>query len=335
MTGGTGFLGRHLVERLAETGAPPRVLSTRPPAWMAALGCDVVEGSITDAAVLAKAVKGATDVYHLAGTVSRDPDEAKDMYEVHVEGTRRLCEAAKAAGVRRIVLCSSSGTLAVTEDGETVPDETAAPPLEIISKWPYYLSKLYQERAARDACQAGGPELVIVHPTLVLGPGDERLSSTVDVQRFLDGKMPVLPPGGVNFVDARDVAAGLMAAMDGGRPGEHYLLGGPNWTFKRFFDRVADLADKRTPVLTAPARAMRIGGAVMDFAFRKVGRTPPVDKTSAELGTYFWYADDAKARAELKWNPRDANETLHDTVSWLKHGGRGGRQGAAASGRAR
>lgn len=323
MTGGTGFLGRHLVERLAAAGAPPRVLSTRPPAWLAALGCEVVEGSVTDAAVLAQAVKGISDVYHLAGTVSREPDDAHRMYEIHVEGTRLLCEAAKAAGARRVVLCSSSGTIAVTEHGGTNPDETAEPPLAIISKWPYYLSKLYQERAARDACKAGGPELVIVQPSLVLGPGDERLSSTVDVQRFLDGKMPVLPPGGVNFVDARDAAAGLMAAMDRGTPGERYLLGGPNWTFKRFFERVADLADKRAPVLTAPAAAMRMGGAVMDFAWRKAGRTPPVDKVSAEMGTYFWYLDDAKARRDLGWAPRDANETLNDTVSWLKHGGRG------------
>ncbi len=113
-----------------------------------------------------------------------------------------------------------------------------------------------------------------------------------------------------------------MAAMDRGRPGDRYLLGAANWTAKRFFDRIATLADRRVPVLTAPAAAMRVGGAVMDFAFRQVGRTPPVDRASAEMGTYFWYLDDAKARKELGWSPRDANETLHDTVSWLRHGGR-------------
>jgi dihydroflavonol-4-reductase len=122
----------------------------------------------------------------------------------------------------------------VTETGDTIPDESFAPPLKLIGGWPYYTSKLYQEETARRECQ-GGPELVILNPSLLLGPGDKRLSSSEDVLRLLACEIPVIPPGGVNFVDVRDAAAAFESALSRGRPGERYLLGGPNWSFETFF----------------------------------------------------------------------------------------------------
>ncbi len=320
VTGGTGFLGRHLLEALAAGGPAVRVLSTRPPRWLRESGVEVVEGSVLDPAVLARACDGVRACYHLAGLVSRDPDDQARMYEVHVEGTRRLIAAARESGLRRLVLCSTSGTIAVTRDGREVPDETHPVPLDIIGAWPYYLSKLYQERTAREGCAAAGIELVLLHPSLTLGPGDERESSTMDVRRLLDRQMPAMPPGGLSFVDVRDVAAMLVAAMDRGRPGESYLLGAANWTCRKFFERVADLGGVRAPLVTLEKRLFRWGGAAVDAAYRHVGRTPPVDRASAEMGTYFWYLDAAKAVRELGFAPRDPSRTLADTVAFLRHG---------------
>src|SRR5206468_7308393 len=129
------------------------------------------------------------------------------MFKLQVEGTRLLCDAAMKAGVKTIVLASSSGTIAVTEKGDTVPDETYPPPLEIISRWPYYASKAYQEMAALERFNGKGLRLVIMNPSLLLGPGDDRLSSTKVVLDFMAKKIGAVPSGGVSVVDARDAAA--------------------------------------------------------------------------------------------------------------------------------
>src|SRR6266852_3438905 len=131
ITGGTGFLGAHLVRQLIESGAKDiRVMATAIPEWLTGLGVDTVEGSVTNADDVARAVEGVTEIYHLAGKVSREKDDAREMYKLHVDGTRLLCDAAKAAGVKTIVLASSSGTIAVSEKGDIVSDETCSPPLD-------------------------------------------------------------------------------------------------------------------------------------------------------------------------------------------------------------
>ena len=129
---------------------------------MTRLGVDTFEGSVTNAEDVARAVEGVTEVYHLAGKVSRDKDDAREMYKLHVEGTRLLCDSAKSAGVKSIVLASSSGTIAVTEKGDVTPDETYPPPLDIIARWPYYASKAYQEMAALERFNGKGLRLVIM-----------------------------------------------------------------------------------------------------------------------------------------------------------------------------
>ena len=214
VTGATGFLGTHLVARLLESGAALRVLTRSRAEELRARGIEFVEGSVLDENACAAAVRGASAIFHLAGQVSRNPDDSALLYEVHVRGTAVLCKAAKKAGVERLVLASTSGTIAVTEDGETIPDETFPPPLKLIGKWPYYTSKLFQEETARRECQ-GGPDLVILNPSLLLGPGDRKLSSTEDVLKLLASEIPVIPPGGVSFVDVRDAALAFESAAKG------------------------------------------------------------------------------------------------------------------------
>ncbi len=319
VTGGTGFLGRHLLTQLTEAGEKNlRVLTTSAPAWLAELGVETIEGSITDAADVARAVKGVNSIYHLAGRVSLERDGAHEMYQLHVEGTRLLCEAAKAAGVRELVLASTSGTLAVSKDGGVVSDETWPAPLDIFSRWPYYASKFYQERAALEHFSGPDRRLVIVNPSLLLGPGDDRLSSTKVVLDFLARKIMAVPGGGLSFVDARDAATVLRVAMRRGRHGERYLLGAANWSFDKFFGRLERLTKTAAPRFSFPSRFAVAGAQGLHALYRHWKLAPPVEPTEIEMAEHFWYVDSSKAARELAFRPRDPQETLQETVAYVR-----------------
>ncbi len=325
VTGGTGFLGSHLVRLLVESGAKNlRVLTTGAPAWLGELGVEAIEGSITDADDVRRAVEGVAEIYHLAGRVSRDDGDAREMYAVHVDGTRILCDAACAEGVGAIVMASTSGTIAVREKGEETPDERGSVPLDIIGRWPYYASKLYQERTALERFDGEGRRLVILNPSLLLGPGDERLSSTKVVLDFLARKISAVPTGGLSFVDVRDAAAAFPAAMKTGRHGERYLLGGANWTFERFFGRLERLTGVRAPRLSLPSKLAVTGSQLIHAFYKQWDKAPPVEPAAVEMAEYFWYLDSSKAERELGFSPRDPGETLLDTVKYLRENFLGG-----------
>src|SRR5687768_5952655 len=140
VTGATGFLGTHLLQRLCDQDKPKkiRVLARKSTAQLEALGVDVAIGSVDDPDAVMAALEGVKQVYHLAGFVSRKPADARAMYKVHVEGTRLLCRAAVEQQVSRIVMASTSGTVAVARTPDEMPDEDFPPPLDIIAQWPYY-----------------------------------------------------------------------------------------------------------------------------------------------------------------------------------------------------
>jgi len=319
ITGGTGFLGMHLVGQLVESGAKTlRVMATSIPEWIREIGVDGVEGSITNADDVARAVEGVKEIYHLAGKVSREREDARQMHDIHVNGTRLLCEAARAGDVKSIVLASTSGTIAVTDNGDVTPDETFPQPVEIISRWPYYASKFYQERVALEHFNGRGLRLVIMNPSLLMGPGDERLSSTKVVLDFMARKINAMPSGGLSFVDVRDVAQSFIAAMKKGAHGERYLLGSANWSFKKFFGRLERLTKTPAPVLSLPKKITVAGAQFVDALFRQWNMASPVEAEAVEMAEYFWYLDNSKATNELGFDPRDPAETLQDTVAYLR-----------------
>jgi len=318
ITGGTGFLGTHIVRQFLDAGEKNlRVMASFVPEWMKEAGVEPAEGSVTNRDDVANAVKNVSAIFHLAGKVSRDNDDAIAMNKIHLQGTRLICEAAKENGVKTMVLASSSGTVAVSEDHQ-VFDETFPQPVEIFSRWAYYASKYYQERAALENFDGEGRRLVIMNPSLLLGPDDERLSSTKPVLDFLARKIPYTPGGGLNFVDARDAAAAFITALEKGRHQEKYLLGAANMTFPEFFGRLERLSGIAAPMIRMPKQLAMTGANIISSVFKNWGKASPVAPKEVEQAEYFWYFDSSKAEEVLGFAPRDPQETLNDTIRYLR-----------------
>ena len=319
VTGATGFLGRHLVAQLSAEGHRVVALCRAHDPALIAHGVEVARGDVLDVASVRAAAEGCEVLYHCAGLVSRLPEDAEALYRVHVDGTKITLDAARAAGIKRVVLASTSGVVAVTKDPDEIRDEKAEAPMDLLASWPYYRSKLFAEKAGLDR---NGPdfEVLAVNPTLLLGPGDERGSSTSDVVKFLEKKVPFVPAGGLSFVDARDAANAMILAMERGRAGERYLVSAMNLTIEAFFSRLARISGVPAPRLKVP-RSMtlaRIGAGLMERAARHLPQIEIVDRISAEMSQCFWYVNAAKARNELGWVPRDPGETLADTIRDLE-----------------
>jgi dihydroflavonol-4-reductase len=318
VTGGTGFLGTHIVRQFLDAEEKNlRVMASRAPEWMKDSGVEAAEGSVTNREDVANAVKNVSVIFHLAGKVSRDNEDAATMNKIHLEGTRILCEAAKENGVKTVILASSSGTIAVSED-EQIFDETFPQPVEVFSRWAYYASKYYQERTALADFDGDGRRLVIMNPSLLLGPDDERLSSTKPVLDFLARKIPYSPSGGLNFVDVRDAAAAFLSALEKGRHREKYLLGSANMTFAQFFGRLERLSGVKAPVMKMPKKLAMAGSSFVESVFKNWGKSSPVASKEVEQAEHFWYFDSSKAVEELGFAPRDAQETLQDTIDYLR-----------------
>lgn len=319
ITGATGFLGTHLVDllRREEPQARLRLISRSGSPSNGASQIETVAADITNAEQVERVVEGVDEIYHLAGTVERTPSDPWRLYDVHVEGTRHLCEAARRAGVSKIVLASSSGTVAVDRD-PVFRNEDSGYTNEFVSEWPYYLSKIYAEKLVLRYHQQHGLPVVIVNPSLLLGPGDTRESSTRDMRLYLEGQIMAVPTGGLSLVDARDAAAGARAAMQRGRPGERYLLGGPNWTFRDWIDHVEQVSGLRGPFLSPSPRAALLMARVARRVLPLFGGAFKLDDESIRMSALYWYCDTSKARAELNFVTRDPMETMRDTIEDLR-----------------
>jgi dihydroflavonol-4-reductase len=309
VTGATGFLGAHLVRALEAEGHEVVPFSR---------GCG---GDVLDGARVRTAAAGCAGAFHCAGKVSRRREDAAELYRVHVEGTKTVLDACEAAGVARVVVASTSGTVAVSESADQVSNENDVTPIGLIARFPYYRAKLFAERAALD--RGGRLEVVCVNPSLLLGPGDTRGSSTEDVRLFLERAVPAVPAGGLSFVDARDAAEAMRLAMERGRPGERYLVGACNLTVREFFERLARVSGVRAPWVPMPRsrELARAGAAWVDRVATRVGLRTSIDPVSVEMGQCFWYVDSSKAERELGWTAREPNATLLETVQDLRDRG--------------
>ncbi len=313
VTGATGFLGKAVVPRLAEAGHRVRMLGRRTPGAELLAHGEFVQGDLADRAVLKRALAGIDVLYHLAGMVSFDPADGPAMYRLHVAGTRGLLEEVRArGGLQRMVLASTSGTIAVSRT-ERVATEEDLPPVEVVGRWPYYLSKIYEEKLVLEFAGKHRMPVLVLNPSLLLGPGDERLSSTWTVMKFLQRDLPAMPNGGISFVDVRDAADVFVAALDRGEPGGKHLIG-VNMSMSEFFGRLERLSGVPGPRLRLPSKLNVAGAKLLEKLAEARGREPALDAASVDIAEHWFWVDARKAERELGFVARDPQETLRDTV---------------------
>jgi len=332
VTGGTGFLGAHLVPRLLAQGHQVRVIGRSPPTTAAfgvgaplkagfgtaeaAPRVEFVRADLKDRAKVREALAGAEAVFHLAGLVSFRPEDGRTMYGLHVDATRELLKDIRELGTKpRVVLASTSGTIAVSKT-ERVGTEADDYPITTVGRWPYYLSKIYEERLALEYCKKHEIPLVVLNPSLLMGPGDDRLSSTWTVLKFLQRDLPAMPGGGMSFADARDVADAAVNALTRGELYGRHLMG-VNLSMTEFFHRLERLTGVAAPRVKLPKVVNVLGAQLLEKFNSWRGAEVKLDPMEVDIGEHWFWLDSSKAQAELGYTPRDPYETLNDTVQYV------------------
>ena len=316
VTGGTGFVGSHIVRVLTEAGHQARVLH-RPSSRMDALAGQAFEsalGDVLDEDALREACAGCDWVFHVAAVADYWQAEQTRMFAVNIEGTRRVLRAARAAGVKRVVLTSSAASVGYRWDGKPADEYTRFN--MSAHHFPYGYSKLLAEDVARYAVREHGQDVVIVNPVVILGPGDLNMISgrfITEVAR-LQWLVPVTS-GGVGVADVRDVARWHLAAAEHGCAGERYILGAANYSYRDWYAMVADVVGVRHPFLPLPSIALPPLVWLVG-ALRRVGVTLPVDADQARLGKRRIFFDYRKAWTAFGEPQVDMHASLRDTYQW-------------------
>jgi dihydroflavonol-4-reductase len=319
VTGASSFLGYHVARQLNEQGIRPRVLEL-PGSRLDALGylsVDVCAGDLDDAAAVRAACTGAETVLHLAFKVSTGGGERlrEEMRRVNVSGTRRLLRAAADAGVRRAVVGGSA--LAIGVNREPAPLDEAAGQ-EHAFEIPYARSRRQAELEAL-AHTTADFQVMSVCPSFTFGP-DDPIGAPANklLQSLMSRRVWFTLPIGAGCLDVRDFASGVLLAAARGRGGERYLLSGENVTMTEVLARAAAIAGVRPPRLTAPTFLAHAAVAALGLVCAVRRRPAPITRETLQIiGRYAWY-DTSKAREELGWTSRPLQQTLEDTIAWLR-----------------
>ncbi|MHC4828885.1 MAG: NAD-dependent epimerase/dehydratase family protein [Planctomycetota bacterium] len=320
LTGATGLVGSSVARALIAAGHEVRVLvrETSSLENLTELGVELARGDVTDAESLAAGIAGCDAVVHTAGVMSWSPLQSELMHRVNVEGVTNVLGAAKKTGVRRAVVTASVVAVGGTDRPEVL-DETATWDLDRVGV-PYLTSKRRGQEAAL-AMAGDDLEVVCVNPSFVLGPGDIYASSASIVLDTVQGKMPAYVEGGTSCVDVRDVAARHVAALEKGRPGERYILGGENVTMTEFMQRIAVVAGVKSP-RRVPYWLASVPAWFGDRKAKRTGKPQPVGRNLLRASALYTMVSSNKAREELGYRPRGLDESLRDTLRYFMQKGR-------------
>ena len=322
VTGATGFVGSAVLRALAQRGAKVRALArpASPRLNLEGVACEVVEGDMTDPAAMARALQGARYLFHVAADYrlwARDPDELR---RANVAGAKAVMEAALAAGVERIVYTSSVATLRAA-DAATVVDETA-PLGEHEAIGAYKQSKVAAERLVEQMVADQSLPAVIVNPSTPIGPRDVKPTPTGRmVLEAAQGKIPAFVDTGLNLVHVDDVAEGHLQALERGRIGERYVLGGQDLSLRDMLAAIAGLTGRRAPTVALPRAPLYPLAYLAEGVARLTGKEPMLTRDALKMASHHMFFSSAKAEAELGYRARPHIEALTDAIAWFRQAG--------------
>ena len=320
VTGGTGFVGSHIVRLLLENGHSVRVLHRETSKLDALTGLtyDSAMGGLNDLAALRAACEGCEWVFHVAAVADYWRADKDKMFKANVDGTHIVLQAARETGVKRVIFTSSVAAIGLREDG--LPGDETLPFNLSPERFPYGYSKVLAQSVVEEALQQG-QDIVTVNPVVIMGPGDLNMisGSFITQVKQLQWLVP-LTSGGVAVIDVRDVARGHLAAAEQGRTGERYILGTANYPYTEWFAMIADTVGVARPFLMLPDFIPPLVAQGIDF-LRSAGINTVIDANQARLGTRNVYFNYEKAWAELGTPQIDMRQSLQDTYAWYSQHG--------------
>jgi len=321
VTGATGFIGSSVVRALLERSVGVRALcrADSPRINLDGLDVEIVEGDLRDPASLRHGMAGCELVFHAAALYSFWVRPRRMIYDINVEGTRNVFDAAKKAGVERVVYTSSVAALGLRDDGLPA-DETASTSLDRIVG-DYKKSKYLAEQVALESAKR--LPVVIVNPSFPVGPRDIRPTPTGrTILDFLNRRMPAYVETGMNVVDVEDVALGHWLAAEKGRVGKRYILGGENVTMKRLLDLLSEITGLPAPRIRVPYRPI-LALSYLNAGFCKLFPriTPRMTPETIRMSSHRMYFDPGKAVRELGFPQTPARDALTKAVAWFQENG--------------
>ena len=318
ITGANGFVGSALVRQLLHRGHPVRAL-VRPGSDrrnLEQLDIDQVEGDLTDAASLQRAVRGCAYLFHVAADYRLWVPDPERMYRTNVDGTCNLLRAAADAGVTRMVYTSSVATLGINPDRSPAAETTPVRPADMVGH--YKRSKFLAEQAVQELAEQGLP-VVIVNPAAPIGPRDIKPTPTgriiVDA---LQGKIPAYVDTGLNVAHVDDIATGHLLAFDRGEIGRRYILGGENLSLQAILGMICEHTGRQPPRLRLPHNAVYPFAWLAEQWARISGKAPFATLDSVKMSKKFMYFSSTRAQQELGYNPRPARLAIADAVDWFR-----------------
>ena len=322
VTGASSFLGYHVAKRLNELGIRPRVLeladAKRDP--LQRLNVVPCEGHLEDPQALAAACAGVDTLFHLAFRVSVGGGAKllDEMRRVNVGGTERLLDVAASNGVARVVVASSALAVGVNRRAEALNE--MADWHEHAFELPYAEMRRHTEQKSLERARPGFA-VVAVSPAFTLGPDDPvGAPANTLLRTLIRGKLRFTLTVGFGCLDVRDFAIGAVLAAERGHSGKRYLISGHNVTTKQFLEEADAIAGVRPPRFEPPAAILKLAVGAVEVFSKIRGKPAPATREVLDIiGRYAWY-DTTRARTELGWEPRPLNETLEDTIRWLRAG---------------
>lgn len=318
VTGGTGFVGAHVVRKLTERG--DRVIAlVRPTSnltLLERLPVETVTGDLRDPASLEAGMADVDEVYHVAADYrlwSRRPDE---IYASNVDGTRNVMQAALRRHVPKVVYTSTVGCLGLPEDGSPGDENTPISRDELVGH--YKKSKYDAEQIALEYAAKGLP-VVIVNPSTPVGPGDIKPTPTGRIiLDFMRGRMPAYVDTGLNLIAVEDVATGHLLAAEKGRIGEKYILGCRNLTLREILAMLAKITGRKTPSVRIPHIVALVAAVVDTGVSLALGREPAIPIEAVKMSRKHMYFSAAKAVRELGLPQTPVEEALARAVYWFR-----------------